>query len=146
MKSSSLRLLLSEIRKNNLNKIYQGLSATLFRESIGSIIYYGMYELTVRSVCSFLERKRKFAEYTDFLLGGAVAGLSYWIVSYPWDVIKTQVQAGRSYQDAVKNIRETAYRGFGTVAFRSVIVNAVSFATFEQTKGISNMFRTLAMY
>ena len=127
-------------------KIYQGLSATIFRESIGSIIYYGVYEQTVRWVCKFFERKRKFAEYTDFLIGGAAAGLGYWIVAYPWDVIKTKVQAGSTYRGALENIFETSYRGFGTVAFRSVIVNAVSFATFEQTKGISQMFRTMAMY
>ena len=97
---------------------------------MGSFIYYGMYEQTVRWLCSNQGKKRKFADYSDFLVGGGVAGLSYWTVSYPWDVIKTKVQAGMTYPKAFENLIGTSYRGFNVVALRSVLVNAVSFATF----------------
>lgn len=87
--------------------------------------------------------ERRFAQYSDFLAGGSVAGLTYWIVSYPWDVVKTQIQAGGNTTEIISNLRNTAYRGFGTVAVRSVIVNAFSFATFEQTKALAGLFKIM---
>lgn len=105
-----------------------------------------MYEQTVRWICELQNRKRKFAEYYDYLIGGGVAGLAFWTVIYPCDVVKTRVQSGSSYKQAFENIIQTSYRGFGNIAFRSVLVNAVGFATFEQFKGAFNLLRLTAMH
>lgn len=70
-----------------------------------------------------------------------MAGLSYWAVSYPWDVLKTRMQAGGNTKEILGGLRGTAYRGFSIVAVRSIIVNSFSFATFEQTKSIAGLFR-----
>lgn len=40
------------------------------------------------------EIPRRFANYSDYLMAGSLAGLGYWTVSYPLDVIKTKTQAG----------------------------------------------------
>lgn len=46
----SLELLFSEIKNNGLKNITKGLYATISRETIGSMFYYGVYELTVRTL------------------------------------------------------------------------------------------------
>jgi hypothetical protein len=44
----SLELLFSEVKNHGLKNITKGLYATISREVIGSMFYYGMYEYTVR--------------------------------------------------------------------------------------------------
>lgn len=43
----------------------------------------------------------------------------------------------------LRDIKKTAYKGFGIVAVRSVTANAISFATFEQTKSIAQLFKAM---
>lgn len=115
------------------------------RETIGSAFYYISYENAVRQICKYQNRQRRFANYSDYLLAGAIAGLSYWTVSYPIDVVKTKMQSGENIKDIIKNLPKTAYRGFSVIALRAVIVNGFSFATFEQTKRITQMFTEFAV-
>lgn len=61
---------------------------------IGSSFYYAAYESTVRQICKYREVSRGQANYIDYLLAGSIAGLSYWTVSYPIDVVKTKIQLG----------------------------------------------------
>ena len=64
------------------------------------------------------------------MVSGGVAGLSFWTVSYPFDVIKTKVQNGETYKTALKQLTSSSYRGFSAVFIRSILVNGVSFATY----------------
>lgn len=93
-KESSLTLLLKEMYNNKLKNIYKGFSATFLRETIGSAFYYGSYENAVRQICKYKGVPRRFADYSDYLLAGSIAGLSYWVMVYPFDVIKTKIQTG----------------------------------------------------
>lgn len=95
-KQGSLQILLKQLYRNQLKNIYKGLSATILRETIGSAFYYGSYENAVRQICKFNGNSRRFANYSDYLLAGAIAGLSYWTVAYPLDVIKTKLQIGEN--------------------------------------------------
>lgn len=136
---SSLSILFSEIYQNRLKNIYKGFATTVLRESIGSAIYYGSYEMAVRLISDLKGTPRRFAEYSTYLMAGSLAGLSYWLMAYPLDFIKTNVQSGNgSTADIFKKQYRNLYKGFGVVAMRAIIVNGVSFATFEQAKNIMN--------
>ena len=39
-------------------------------------------------------QQREQAKTMDYVMSGSVAGVSYWAISYPFDVIKTKVQNG----------------------------------------------------
>lgn len=90
-------------------------------------------------MCEFQNKRRKYAEYYDFLVGGGCAGLSFVTVVHPIDLIKTRVQAGQTYTEALKDIMKSGYRGFGSAGTRAVLVNAVSFAVYEETKGLLSL-------
>lgn len=79
-------------------------------------------------------------------MAGSIAGLSYWTVAYPLDVIKTKLQIGENINDIFRNLPKTAYRGFSVIALRAVTVNGFSFATFEQTKRATRMLSEFAVY
>lgn len=91
------------------------------------MFYYGMYEYTVRILSN---EEREKATTVDYILSGGVAGVCYWIVSYPFDILKTKVQNGESYRSALRQLFASSYRGFSAVFIRSVLVNGVSFATY----------------
>ena len=131
---------------NQFKNIYKGIIATFLRETIGSAFYYGCYEGAVRQICKFREIPRRFANYSDYLMAGALAGLGYWTVSYPLDVVKTKTQTGENIQEIIRNLPKTAYRGFSVIALRAVIVNGFSFATFEQAKRLTQMLSQFAVY
>lgn len=94
MSQGSLTLLFQEIYSNGLRNIFKGYSATLSRESIGSGFYFGTYESIVRA----LTKKREEATSWQFFLAGGMAGVSYHIVAYPFDTIKTNMQLGKNFK------------------------------------------------
>ena len=44
----SLELLFNEVKTNGIKNITKGLYATISRETLGSMFYYGTYEYVVR--------------------------------------------------------------------------------------------------
>lgn len=47
-KTGSLELLFNEVKNQGLKNITKGLYATISRETLGSMFYYGTYEYVVR--------------------------------------------------------------------------------------------------
>jgi len=128
---SSIKLLMRELFQNKMANAFKGISTTILREAIGCIFYYGSYEAVVRQVCYWKDIPRRFANYSDYMLAGSTAGLIYWTFAYPLDVIKTKIQSGSPKNEIFKNFRRNSYRGFNVIALRAIIVNGISFATFE---------------
>jgi|688.fasta_scaffold2509316_1 hypothetical protein len=79
------------MRKNGFKNIFKGYWSTVVRETLGSIFYYGSYEAFVRY---FSKNKREEATFGCFLAAGGLAGITYHLVTYPIDTIKTNIQAG----------------------------------------------------
>lgn len=143
VKESSIKLLMREIFHNKFINIYKGISTTILREVIGIALYYGSYEAAVRQICQWKDIPRRFANYSDYLLAGSTAGLVYWTFAYPLDVIKTRIQSGAPKNKIFHDFRSSSYRGFKVIALRAIIVNGISFATFEQGKSLIERGRGL---
>ena len=79
------------ISKTNFNKSYlfQGLSATFYRETPGFAIYFATYNFLKEKT---LQKKSEINLFESFVYG-AVAGSSVWVFIYPHDRIKTHMQA-----------------------------------------------------
>ena len=102
--------------------IYKGFISTCMRESLGNSFYFGSY----------------FYLYENNILSpffaGGFAGWISWLVSYPFDVIKTRIQT-----DNCKNIYSavkmgTLWNGFMLCSIRSVLVNSFGFSCYQYIK------------
>lgn len=103
-----------------------GLISCLMREIPASAIYFGSYSAL---------RKTEMPVFAS----GSIAGVLSWLLTYPLDIIKTQVQSGES-----RTIREAVYKmrgghissvaGLGFCMARAFITNGIGFAAYEEAK------------
>lgn len=123
--------------------LMRGLSATMLRTSHGFGMYFLSYEaLTNEQIKKGI--KREDIPTWKVCLFGAVAGALFWATTYPFDVIKSVMQAdklkspehGTNVIQVAKNIYTTRglpafTKGFAPTMLRSLPVNGATFATFE---------------
>ena len=71
---------------------------------------------------------------------GGVAGQASWIVSYPYDIVKTQIQINWNRRVPMREVVNRIYSEQGMLAFfkgmsptlaRSFVVNSVTLPAFE---------------
>ena len=135
------------IEKQMLNRrfLFQGLSATFYRETPGFAIYFSTYNY----LKSGLQQQRKECEIRplDSFLIGAFSGCASWIFIYPQDRIKTHLQACKERQigfnQGFKEVLNDGgyrgfYRGFHYALMRAIPLHATAFMTFELCKKYLN--------
>lgn len=99
VKISSFRLLFREIVNNGVKNIYKGGVATFLRETYGSMIYFSVYEGLVKIAH---ERREKAGSWV-YLGAGASAGVAFHLFTYPVDTVKSNIQAGMKFKEALSN-------------------------------------------
>ncbi|CAR26041.1 hypothetical protein ZYGR_0E00170 [Zygosaccharomyces rouxii] len=131
-------------------KLMRGLPATLLRTSHG----FGIYFLTYEYLCN-LEAARGIKKPdipTWRVCGfGAIAGALFWSLTYPFDVVKSVMQADRltnpQHGNTIWQVTKTLYKeggarvfvkGFTPTILRSLPVNGATFAAFEVAMRILN--------
>ena len=98
---------------------YRGFIPTLFRETIGTSVYFGIYE----SLYQY--------NYCNSFISGGIAGVVCWGVTHPIDTLKSRIQ---SYQ---ANTLTQAYqlgnlwKGLHMSLLRAVLVNSVGFWVYQ---------------
>jgi len=121
----------------NIN-LFQGLSATLTRETPGFAIYFYVYNKLKHNNPDI----RDIHPIKSFGYG-ALAGTAAWTFIYPQDRIKTHIQAARDkkigFFEAFSYIRKTEgitsfYRGFHLALCRAIPLHATAFTTVELCK------------
>ncbi|MED6158300.1 Mitochondrial arginine transporter bac2 [Stylosanthes scabra] len=131
-------------RKEGLKGIYRGLGITVIRDAPAHGIYFWTYEY-MREQLHPGCRKSGQESLTTMLTAGGLAGVTSWISCYPFDVVKTRLQAqtpdSLKYNGIVDCIRKSVkeeghavlWRGLGTAVARAFVVNGAVFAAYEIT-------------
>jgi solute carrier family 25 carnitine/acylcarnitine transporter 20/29 len=136
--------------RNNLNIkfLFQGLSATFYRETPGFAIYFSTY--------NFLKDNRNFIPnllnksvqsnqigLLESFCYGAISGSTAWIFIYPQDRIKTHIQAisdrNIGFASGFKEILSIGgykglYKGFSYALMRAIPLHATAFMSMEFCK------------
>lgn len=100
------------------------------------MLFFGSYETVVRA---YTGEDRSKANSLVFLTAGAVAGLMYSLMTYPVDMIKSNIQAGLNFHDSLRNsMMLSKVKGFKVVILRALIANACAFWTYETTQKFLN--------
>lgn len=127
--------------KNNLNFkfMFQGLSATFYRETPGFAIYFSVYNYLKNNM---IKNNNQISLVESFCFG-AIAGSVSWVFIYPQDRIKTHVQAISNrkinFTQGLKEILANGgyrglYKGFHFALMRAIPLHATAFATMELCK------------
>lgn len=130
-----------------LRGIYQGLGATLLRNTPAFSFYFGFNELARRALAR-PGQSTAALEGWKYLAAGGTGGLLYWLLTYPTDVIKSSMQADAldKHQRKYKNVVHCArtlyaeagvkrfFRGWTPCILRSVPANAVLWVVFEKVR------------
>lgn len=135
------------LEKQMLNRrfLFQGLSATFYRETPGFAIYFSMYNYLKNEIQK--EIKKEEIHPLDSFFIGAFSGCASWIFIYPQDRIKTHLQACKErqlgFKEGLKEVLNDGgyrglYRGFHYALMRAIPLHATAFMTFELCKKYLN--------
>ncbi|KAL5513443.1 hypothetical protein ACEPAH_3842 [Sanghuangporus vaninii] len=163
---SAREVALDIIRKNGIRGLYRGIVPTALRD-----FGYGAYFATYEAACRYFSRGRPQIDpphptvpsslldeaekdmvtlsWPALLFSGALAGVTGWIATFPFDVVKTRVQsvdrssekdrASHPYRNTLSTIINS-YRSEGVACFfrgltptiiRAIPVNMATFGIFE---------------
>jgi hypothetical protein len=135
------------LEKQMLNRrfLFQGLSATFYRETPGFAIYFSTYNY-LKNVIQQKGKEEQIRPLDSFLIG-AFSGCASWIFIYPQDRIKTHLQACKErhlgFTEGCKEVLNDGgyrglYRGFHYALMRAIPLHATAFMTFELCKKYFN--------
>mmetsp|Transcript_33041 Transcript_33041/g.69542 ORF Transcript_33041/g.69542 Transcript_33041/m.69542 type:complete len:347 (+) Transcript_33041:105-1145(+) len=130
--------------------LYRGFSATIARQSLGFVVYFGTYDRLKKSIRKRSSNSQSTTQYGTLLssvAAGGLAGSLSWAIVYPMDLIKSRIQAlpldcRKSERSIIHVAREVVqrghgwralYRGFGITIMRAFPVNGIIFPTYEFT-------------
>ena len=100
---------------------FKGLNLCFFRESIGNLFYFGIY--------NYLSNKK----INPFLAGG-LSGWISWLFTYNLDVIKTRIQTKNNLTILQAINQGNLWKGFGICSVRSFLVNGSGFYFYNLIK------------
>lgn len=92
---------------------------TCLRESLALSIYFGGYDMM---------RKKNY----NPLVAGGLAGVASWLFTFPIDTIKTRIQSGSNFKQALKE--RNFWKGINITLGRALIVNSLGFYVAEHIK------------
>ncbi|CAD5121624.1 DgyrCDS10118 [Dimorphilus gyrociliatus] len=130
---NSYDCLVKIFKKEGIKGVYRGFWLTTLRETPSFGVYFASYEKFCRI------GNPSEVGTMQLLLSGGTAGMCSWIVTYPFDVIKSRVQADvrNEYKGLVDCFRKSIAsegwlvltKGLGSTLLRAFPVNATTFAT-----------------
>lgn len=137
------------VQANGIKGLFRGMSATIYREIPGYGGQFFVYESLKRAMT--VEGEKDLGA-VPLILAGGIAGIAGWVISYPMDYIKSQIQAepyhiktpypknkylfdGGFFSCWKLTVQQHGYkalwRGFGPCAARAFPANAAGFMAYE---------------
>ncbi|OEU18119.1 mitochondrial carrier [Fragilariopsis cylindrus CCMP1102] len=137
--------------QNKSNLWNRGLTATLLRDGIPHGVWFVSYEycktILINNNSSSSSSSSFYKTVTVPIVSGAFAATAAWTVGYPFDIIKTRIQANDNYNNhTIKGVYETGlilikesngniirglYRGFTLKLIRAIPASMIGFFTYE---------------
>ncbi|KPM10050.1 hypothetical protein NH340_JMT06210 [Sarcoptes scabiei] len=124
--------------QGGIRSVYKGLIPTFSRDIPGSGAYFLSYEYLKQNGSNIFHLKNENART---LLAGGLAGICYWLVAIPADVIKSRIQTAPDGKynrllDAIRymynrNGLTSFYKGTAPVLVRAFPANAACFFGYE---------------
>eukprot|EP01012_Entosiphon_sulcatum_P000941 TRINITY_DN10163_c0_g1_i1.p1 TRINITY_DN10163_c0_g1~~TRINITY_DN10163_c0_g1_i1.p1 ORF type:complete len:213 (-),score=33.04 TRINITY_DN10163_c0_g1_i1:131-769(-) len=116
--------------------LFRGHTATLVREVPGNVAWFGAYAEAKRLLEPVGGKDAPWVQ----MLAGAIAGMSYWTILFPADVVKSQQQTEGGRTSFLSTLRNTwqsggvpaLYRGWSVTMLRAAPANAVIFCVYDQ--------------
>jgi len=140
------------VRERGITGLYQGQVATQIRNIPCNIFYFTIYEYikTLTSLKLNIPVDKLPSYYV--LLAGGMGGIGYWFLWYPFDVVKSSIQADaiqpamRMYSGILDVARKlwrkegikAFYRGYVPCMLRAFPANAVCFFGYEYAMRLFN--------
>lgn len=130
------------IKGDGIKGFYQGLCSTLLREMPGMALYFGVYESLMQSQINKYGTKADIPLIYPCIFG-AISGSCFWTISYPFDVVKSRIQADDISNRKYKSIASTIsiiyqnsgingfFKGIVPCLVRAPLGNSLTFLTFE---------------
>ena len=137
-----------EIRKLIKNEgyggLYKGWAALLYRDVPAWGAYFYAYEF-LKERAGVTEAKKEGKDNDLWSLGvrivaAGIAGQISWSCTYPYDIIKTQIQINQTRVVTIREVAERIYkeeggkgfcRGLGSTMYCAFLVNAIALPSFE---------------
>jgi len=125
-------LLMTVLRKDGPTGMMRGFTTTFLRSTTGNAAAFGAYETLI-------------ANGVPVVVSGGVAGLCFWTIGYPADVLKSNIQTAKSNEGLLQRIKlvyqkrqwSTFGRGYSAVLLRAFPSNAAAFWTYEFCAGFA---------
>ena len=125
--------------------IWKGLGATLLRDGIPHGVWFASYEYAKMKLSDYrLEKNGGSKVENDVatpVLSGAFAAVTAWGVGYPFDLIKTRIQAGSGtgilatakvlIDESGGRAVQGLYKGFSLKLLRAIPASPIGFLTYE---------------
>ncbi|KAM0417137.1 hypothetical protein ACHAPT_012844 [Fusarium lateritium] len=132
---------------SGIHGLYQGQVVTILREFHGFGIWFATYEGLVQKVMEMDQKPRSEIPSWKFAACGGIAGEAIWLLTYPFDVIKSKMQTdGFGAEKRYRNMREAfrvtwriggvagMFEGIGPTLLRAMPVSAGTFAVVEMLR------------
>ncbi|KAK9467709.1 mitochondrial carrier domain-containing protein [Lipomyces arxii] len=124
-------------KEGGIRSLFRGSVATMARDGPGSALYFATYEYLKEK----LTPEGKTMSLGAISFAGGMSGVAMWIVVFPIDTIKSQLQSSETHT-TITRVTRSIYQGGGLKAFfpglgpalmRSFPANAATFVGVELT-------------
>lgn len=122
---------------NGIKTLYNGLSACFFREIPGYAIYFTTYNYLNKITNNINNDKFSYINFSKTLINGGLSGVSAWIMIYPFDTIKTNMQQNdTNFIDTTKKLLNEGrlYKGISWSLMRAFTLHSCVFIGYEISK------------